>query len=121
MIKTICAFIAATLLLPAPAISQTGAPLTTLPVGRYKCSLPGDAGGPAWRPIEGMIFSIKNASRYLSPEGTGTYLMRGHELVFTRGPMKDQRYKRMGSSILRKIGKDGTLGKIRCVRSGPLQ
>ncbi|MXP32205.1 elongation factor P [Erythrobacter jejuensis] len=106
---------------PAPALSQSGAPLTTLPVGRYQCSLPGDAGGAAWVPIEELRFSIKNASRYLSPQGDGTYLMRGKELVFTRGPLKDQRFQRMGTSILRKIGVDGSLSRLRCVRTGPLQ
>ncbi|ABC63144.1 hypothetical protein [Erythrobacter litoralis] len=108
-------------MLAAPLAAQSGAPLGTLPVGRYQCSLPGDASGPAWRDIDDMRFSIKNASRYLSPTGDGTYLMQGDELVFTRGPMKDQRYKRMGSSILRKLKSDGSLDRIRCVRIGPLQ
>lgn len=121
MTKVLCTLIAAALMLPSPAAAQPSAPLTTLPVGRYQCSLPGDAGGPAWRPIDGMIFSIKNASRYLSPEGDGTYLMAGDELVFTRGPLKDERYKRTGTSILRKLEADGKPGRIRCVRTGPLQ
>ena len=111
----------ASVLVCAPVFAQPGGPLNTLPVGRYQCSLPGDAGGAAWIPIEDKRFSIKNASRYLSPEGSGTYLMAGDELVFTRGPLKDERYKRMGTTILRKKNKDGTLSRIRCVRTGPLQ
>ena len=98
--------------------AQDDGPLQTLPVGQYQCSLPGDAAGSAWVPIEGKIFTIKNASRYLSPEGSGIYLMTGDELVFTRGPMKNQRFKRMGSSILRMKEADGSLGRVRCVRVG---
>lgn len=103
------------------ALAQSDGPLTTLPVGRYQCSTPGDASGSAWIPIEGKRFSIKNASRYLSPTGSGIYLMSGNELVFTRGPMKDQRYRRTGTSILREMQPDGTLSRVRCVRTGPLQ
>ena len=101
--------------------AQVSGPLNTLPVGRYQCSLPGDAGGAPWVPIEGKSFSIKNASRYLSPEGSGIYLMSGSDLVCTRGPIKDERYKRMGTSILRMKNEDGTLSRVRCVRTGPLQ
>lgn len=116
------AMCAATLtLLAAPVIAQSGGPLGTLPVGRYQCSLPGDAGGAAWVPIADKRFSIKNASRYLHADGEGTYLLAGDELVFTRGPMKDERYQRMGSSMLRLKNADGTLSRIRCVRTGPLQ
>lgn len=104
-----------------PAMAQSGAPLGTLPVGRYQCSLPGDAAGAAWVPIEGKRFSIKNASRYLHAEGDGTYLLSGDELVFTRGPMKDERYQRMGTGMLRMKNADGSLSRIRCVRTGPLQ
>ena len=108
-------------MLAAPLAAQSGAPLKTLPHGRYQCSLPGDASGPAWRDIDGMRFAIRNASGYRSPTGIGTYLMQGDVLVFTRGPLKDQRYKRMGASILRKMEADGSLSRIRCVRIGPLQ
>ncbi|UIP05939.1 elongation factor P [Erythrobacter sp. SDW2] len=107
--------------LAVPAFAQNGAPLGTLPVGRYQCSLPGDAGGAAWLPIEGKKFSIKNASRYLHEDGEGTYLLAGDDLVFTRGPMKDERYRRTGASMLRMKNADGTLSRIRCVRTGPLQ
>ncbi|WP_284125238.1 elongation factor P [Parerythrobacter aestuarii] len=95
-------------------------PLKTLPVGRYQCSLPGDAGGSAWVPID-KKFSIKNASRYLSPKGSGTYLMTGDDLVFTRGPLKDEQYKRQGTGMLRLKNADGSLSRVRCVRTGPLQ
>lgn len=111
------AILAATLALGAtPLMAQRDGPLGTLPGGMYQCSLPGSAGGAAWVPIEGKRFVIKNASRYIAPEGSGTYLMTGNELVFTRGPLKDQRYLRTGSSILRMRNEDGTLGRIRCVR-----
>jgi len=104
-----------------PAMVHADGPLGTLPVGRYQCSLPGDASGAAWVPIEGKRFSIKNASRYLSPQGSGTYLLAGDELTFTRGPYKDERYRRTSTNILRMRNADGSLGRMRCVRTGPLQ
>lgn len=103
---------------PSAVLAQDDGPLQTLPVGQYQCSVPGDAAGRAWIPIEGKVFTIKNASRYLSPEGTGIYLMTGDELIFTRGPMKNQRFRRMGSTILRMKEADGSLGRVRCVRVG---
>ncbi|WP_435417760.1 elongation factor P [Parerythrobacter aurantius] len=104
-----------------PALARTADSLSTLPVGRYQCSLPGDAGGAAWVPIEGKRFSIKNASRYLHPDGDGTYLLAGDELVFTRGPLKDERYRLVGTTMLRQINSDRSLSRARCVRTGPLQ
>ena len=106
---------------PLPATAQPGGPLTTLPIGRYECSLPGSADGAPWRVVEDKRFSIKNASRYVSDKGDGVYLMAGRELVFTRGPLKDMHFRRMGSSILREVKGDGTLGRLRCVRIGPLR
>lgn len=103
----------------APAAG--GGTLTTLPVGRYQCSLPGDAGGAAWIPIEERAFSIKNASRYIRSDGEGTYLLAGDRLVFTRGPMKDEQYRRVGTNTLRALKPDGSFGSIRCVRTGPAQ
>lgn len=87
-------------------------------MGEYQCSLPGDAAGAAWVPIEGKSFRIKSASRYSSPDGIGTYLLSGEELVFTRGPMKDERYRRTGPSMLRMTNPDGSLSRIRCGRIG---
>ncbi|NNC59623.1 MAG: elongation factor P [Erythrobacter sp.] len=107
--------------LMAPLAAHGAGPLSTLPVGRYECSLPGDAGGSPWIPVEDKRFSIKNASRYLSAEGSGTYLLSGDDLVFTRGPMKDERYRRVGTTMLRTLNPDGSLGRMRCVRTGPLQ
>jgi hypothetical protein len=104
---------------PLAALAQADGPLGTLPVGEYQCALPGDADGAAWVPIEGKSFRIKSASRYSSPTGQGTYLLSGEDLVFTRGPMKDERYQRMGSSMLRMKNLDGSLTRVRCVRTGP--
>lgn len=120
------AMLTATAGFSAPTAAQEkpargGSSLTTLSVGRYQCSLPGDAGGPAWIPIEGRKFSIKNASRYFHPLGEGTYLLAGDSLVFTRGPMKDERYRRVGTNTLRALEPDGSLGRVRCVRTGPAQ
>ena len=104
-----------------PVLAQADAPLGILPVGRYECSLPGDAGGPAWHAVPEMKFSIRSASRYAGVDGDGTYLLRGDELVFSRGPMKDHRFKRTGNFVLRQIEADGSIGRLRCIRSGPLE
>ena len=63
-------------------------PIGTLPLGRYLCELPGDAAGPASRPIDKAWFDVTNGSSYRAATGKGTYLLRGGEVVFTRGPMR---------------------------------
>lgn len=110
--------LAALATMPFAVLAQSDGPLETLPVGDYQCSLPGDANGPAWIPIEGKMFRIKSASRYSSPDGIGTYLLSGDELLFTRGPLKDERYQRTGRGFLRMKNPDGSLSRIRCVRVG---
>jgi len=95
-----------------------GGMLATMPHGPYECALPGDAGGEAYIVIAEEAFSIGTASSYTNPEGNGIYLMRGRELVFTRGPKKDQRFRRIGDNMLQKLEADGSLGKLICTRLG---
>lgn len=91
--------------------------LGTLPQGSYTCSLAGDAGGEAWREMPEAAFIIGNASSYQAPDGGyGIYLMTGDRIVFTRGPMKGQRFDRVGSASLQKIDADGEKTRVRCVR-----
>jgi hypothetical protein len=92
--------------------------LKTMPHGPYECALPGDAAGAAWIPLEGEGFTISRASRYRSPEGRGTYIMKGDELTFTAGPKNGQQLRRTGTNELRAINKDGTTGRMICVRVG---
>lgn len=106
-------------LLPSQASALQGGILKTLPQGVYQCALPGDAAGAAWLPVEGMDFTILNASSYQADTGRGTYLLKGDQLVFTRGPLKGTRLQRQGEYTLRSLDQDGSLGVIRCVRLGP--
>ena len=90
----------------------------TLPQGRYECGLPGDAAGQAWVVDPAYNFSISSASRYISAQGRGTYLLVGEDVIFTRGPMKDMRLRRQASGLLQQIDSDGTPGRLRCNRVG---
>ncbi|MXO90106.1 elongation factor P [Altererythrobacter aquaemixtae] len=90
--------------------------LGTLPHGTYVCSTPGDAAGPAWHEIPDKDFIIANASTYETKDGSGTYLLTGENVVFTRGPMNGMRFQRTGTGTLRWIDSEGKPGRIRCVR-----
>ena len=106
-----------TLWFPASASAAQGGTLRTMPQGHYECALPGDASTKPWLPVEGAHFIIDNASSYETEDGRGTYLLTGKELVFTRGPLKGQRYRRVSDNALRVIEKDETLGRMRCIRT----
>ncbi|MBB3033047.1 hypothetical protein [Alteriqipengyuania lutimaris] len=112
--------------LAVPALALAGQPtmpqsgrLDTLPLGMYECTLPGDAGGPAWHRIPEKDFTILNASSYEARGSRGIYLLRGDEVTFTRGPLEGMMLERAGRRILRERQDDGTLGRMRCVLSGP--
>ena len=115
MIRTAVLVIAA--VLASPAESADG-PLGTLPPGRYLCELPGDAAGPASRPVAGAWFDIANASSYVTEGGGGTYLLTGENVVFTRGPLRGARFERTGVKALRRTDIGGPYAKLRCVRTG---
>jgi len=119
LIKCAVLLVAATLATIGPAHSTPSAgTLKTLPQGIYQCALPGDAAGAAWRPVAGMDFTIINASSYESERGHGTYLLKGNQLVFTRGPLKGVQLQRSGEYTLRAMEQDASLGAMRCVRLG---
>jgi hypothetical protein len=100
---------------PAPG----GGMLGTLQRGEWECALPGDAAGEAYVVVPEEGFRIGNASSYRTPDGgRGIYLIRGTELIFTRGPKKDQRFEVLGENSLRKLEADGTPGKLFCTRVG---
>jgi len=95
-----------------------GGPLGTLPIGDYVCSLPGDASGNAWEVVPEKGFTIGNASTYHTETGSGTYLLAGDQIRFTRGPMKGMRFVRTGRATLRWLDDKGEPGRVRCIRSG---
>lgn len=98
----------------APAFGQ-GA-IGTIERGAYVCELPGDAGGPAGVEQPAQAFTIESASRYSSPQGSGTYLRRGDTLEFTSGARQGERYAVVSGRFLRRI-EDGKPGRLRCLRS----
>ena len=107
------AVLATALAMPAAADDRLG----TIARGNYICELPGDASGSAGFEQSSENFTIKSASRYSTPEGGGTYLLRGNELVMTNGPRQGDRYVRLSDQFLRKKDADGNPTRLRCVRS----
>lgn len=103
---------------PARAAAPSSGVLGILPHGIYQCALPGDAGSEAFRTVPTESFRIGTASSYANDEGSGIYLLRGNELVFTRGPKKDERFRRLGDNTLQKLNPDGSLSKLICTRRG---
>ncbi len=102
---------------PQPrAAAPAGGMLGILDHGDWQCALPGDAGGKAYIEVPEEDFGIGTASSYNSPKGSGIYLLRGTELVFTRGPKKDQRFRVLGESTVQKLNPDGTPSKLICTR-----
>ena len=106
-------------LMATSAAAAPGGKLGTLPHGIYRCAKPGDAAGAPWTPVQGDVFAINTASTYRVEGDTGTYLLTGDHVVFTRGPLKGRRFVRTGTGTLRELGADGSPGRIRCVRGGP--
>lgn len=104
---------------PQPRVNapSTGV-LGTLQHGNYQCALPGDAGGEAYRVVPEESFRVAAASSYSNDKGRGIYLLRGDEVVFTRGPKKDERFIRLGDNTLRKLNPDGSPSKLICTRLG---
>ncbi|MEM6858677.1 MAG: elongation factor P [Pseudomonadota bacterium] len=110
--------LAAAIAAGAPLIAQEGRPLRTMPHGTYQCALPGNAEGEPYEVVKSEGFAITTSSRYTVAEGGGIYLMRGREFVFTSGPRKDQKFRRMGSNTLQRVNADGTLDRLQCTRLG---
>ncbi len=104
--------------LSAPVAAQGR--LALLERGEYVCALPGDATGAAWIEQENRGFSITGGSSYETSKGTGTYLMEGKQVIFTRGPLKSVKLMLLSSGLLQEVGRDGKLGRLRCHRAGPL-
>lgn len=96
----------------------SGGMLGILQHGDWQCALPGDAGGDAFVDVPSEAFRIGTASSYVSPAGTGIYLLRGDQVLFTRGPKKDERFVVIGENSLRKLNRDGTPTKMICTRVG---
>ncbi|MFN9632939.1 MAG: elongation factor P [Erythrobacter sp.] len=101
-----------------PLAATDGGMLATLQRGEWECALPGDAGAEAYVVVPEEGFRIGNASSYRNDTGRGIYLLRGTELLFTRGPKKDERFRVLGENSLRKLAADGSETKLTCTRLG---
>ena len=115
--------IPAIIALAASAATGAGAQgrLGLLPTGEYVCALPGSAAGKAWEPQPAHAFAILRASRYRTPTGSGTYLVKGDVIAFTRGPLRGRRMVRVSSTMVRELGNDGEPGRLLCQRTGPIR
>jgi hypothetical protein len=96
--------------------TPTGGMLGNLRHGIWECALPGDAGGDAFLPQPDEAFRVLAASSYKTADGNGIYLLRGTEVLFTRGPKKDQRFRVLGENTVQKLNADGSLSKLICTR-----
>lgn len=101
----------------APASAAPGGPLGTLPLGNYRCELPGDAEGAAGVRQPGDDFSIIFGSGYRTAAGRGIYLMTGERVEFTSGPLRGIAFARSGRSFLRRLSPAGGEAGLRCVRA----
>jgi hypothetical protein len=98
------------------ASAAPGGRLATLPVGEYRCELPGDAIGPGGHPVPEETFAIRNASTYVAANGAGSYLLTGDRLIMTSGPKRGAVYHRISNNFLRKLDAQGEDSPLRCVR-----
>jgi hypothetical protein len=102
--------------------TRAGAPVSgmlgILQHGTWECALPGDAGSEAFVPVPEEGFTIGTASSYTNAQGSGIYLLRGKQMVFTRGPKKDQRYRVLGENTLQKLNADGSPSRLICTQLG---
>lgn len=105
------------LALAAPALAAPGGKLGTLPLGTYRCELPGDAEGAAGVAQPGEDFAVVHGSGYEMDRGRGVYLMTGDRVEFTSGPLRGVVYRLSGRSFLRRLLADGSEGALRCVRA----
>lgn len=101
--------------LASPALAQ-GA-IGTVARGTFACELPGDAAGQAGIAQPERNLTIESASRYSSPQGSGSYLRRGDTLTLTSGPRQGESYTVISEGFLRLI-EGGGPGRLRCVRQG---
>ncbi len=97
------------------ATAVTGGDLRTLAAGRYVCEEPAPATVSRGRVTEKAGFSIVTASSYRSDGTLGSYLRTDDLVVFTSGPRKGERYRRVSRGFLRKLDAAGGEGSLRCV------
>lgn len=103
--------------LAGAAAAAPGGALGTLPLGDYRCELPGDAEGAAGIAQPAADFTVIHGSSYEVPVGHGVYLLTGERVEFTSGPLRGVVFSRSGRSFLRRLNADGSESALRCVRT----
>jgi len=114
--RAVLPLIAASLCCGTNLLAAPGGRLGTLPIGEYRCELPGDATGLGGHPVPDENFAIRNASSYANAVGSGSYLLTGETVVMTSGPKRGAQYRRLSDNFLRKLDKTGQETRLRCVR-----
>jgi hypothetical protein len=104
------------LTLSAAAIAVPGGLIGVLAPAAYACEMPGDATSAAGYRVDAENFTIANSNSYSNAKGRGTYLLTGDLLVLTSGPKRGQKFRRISDNFLRKLGPDGKVTALRCVR-----
>jgi len=110
-----CAF--AGLLAGSAALAVGGGDLHTLAIGNYICEEPAPADVTRGQVRPEAAFSIVTASSYRSNGTMGSYLRTDDLVVFTSGPRKGERYRRISRGFLRKLDAAGAELPLRCVLS----
>ena len=89
----------------------------TLATGPYVCEVPHPEAVLRGSVVDGAGFTIVTASSYRAQGTLGSYLLTGADMVFTSGPRKGERYRRISSGSVRKLDADGAETPLRCVLS----
>jgi len=98
-----------------PARAVPGGEIGTLATGPYVCEVPRPEAVSRGSVVDEAGFTIVTASSYRSRGTLGSYLLTGTEAVFTSGPRKGERYRRISAGSLRKLDAGGTETPLRCV------
>ncbi len=99
----------------APAPAAPGGRMATLPLGTWRCELPGDVTGDVGTPFPDADFRVLNASSYVHAKGRGIYLLTGDRVTMTSGPLRGWKFRRVSINFLRKI-ENGADSRLRCLR-----
>ncbi|MEW9855458.1 hypothetical protein [Novosphingobium sp. M1R2S20] len=110
---------ALTLIAAAPPPPVPGGLIDTLPLGKYTCELPGDAGGPVRVPAEEFDFTVIHGSSYRTAGMRGSYLLTGDLVTMTSGKLKGMKLHRISSGFLRRVDAAGRDDELRCVLATP--
>jgi hypothetical protein len=118
MLRTSTIILAGIASASAAALHAHDGRLDVIDRGYYACETPGDAEiGPGIAASE-YDFLVISASRYRTPDGTGSYLRTADKVQMTSGPKEGEAFEMKGERFLEMTAGKGTELGIRCIRSG---